>query len=532
MNNLPSFIHPAGLIWIGTVAALAAQSTWTPATREALPTVVSSGLTPGGFRMEIAAPPGDYRFERSTTMLAKSWMDLGAVNTVNGTGVAVDAGALSLPKAFYRVAGGFEETQMKLIAFDATLSSASITDPEVFVWGGLQTRQSLENLLFQTAEPTSGLVRVLGGTSGSFVASPNLDSRIFTWVESIDEPEVLPVTISGDILSIQAEEGPIEFRPIEDGGHSRLGMARQNDTFIDGDFTSVERSLETLWVIAKSQNAQPSALAGDWGFVRILSAGYENVDLIDGIGFLDGLVFPTSITSGPNPRTLTVGSAEGFEIEHAWGLAPAEVDSLFYTDNPNVTVSLDLAMDGGVTLTVPGENAFRGMVSPSAKLLVAASSTPDITSDPGNEGQDSGEVQWLVGVKRTNTPALAGKTYRVLRQGWWVDGDFFEIDRGDSTDRLVFNAGGTLVERTSAFIFDTVSFDGVLDNGTDPAELEMSVTINAQGRILMEDSVAGEYTVKTLGFAQEGGGLLVLVDCIETAEGAAGLGLMIAIEEP
>lgn len=508
---------------------LAAQTPWTPATRQAVPEILSSGLTPGGFRIEIAAPPGDFRLERSTTLLPNSWQNLGAINPVLGIGEEIDAGALSLPKAFYRVAGGFEEASMKLIAFDSSLSSATF---DGFQWGGMWTWQTRENLVFQIAEPGSGLVTLLDGDEGGFLVEPN--NGIYTSVGQWNDPETYPVTVTGDSWSIDTFDGLIELTPVEEGGHALAGIARDEFSYDGGDgYSATERSLETLWVIAKSQDAQPSDLAGDWGFVRILSDG------TDTDGYLDGYVFPTSITAGPNPRTFTVGNAEAFEIEHNWSSIPAGVNSLFYTENADVSVSVDLASDGGVTLGLPGENPIKGIVSPSAKLLVAASSTPDITSDPNNEGQDSGEVQWLVGVKRTNSPALAGKTYRVIRQGWWVEDDFFEIDRSDSTDELAFDATGTSVSRTSAFIFDAVSFDGLFENGSEPSTLTMDVSTNAQGRILMEAGVAGEFTVKTFGFAQEGSGLLVLVDAIEVEANpledipaSGGLGLMIAVEVP
>jgi hypothetical protein len=504
-------------------AALAAQTTWTPATREAVPEILSSGLTPGGFRIEIAAPPGDFRLERSTTLLWNSWQGLGAIDPVFGIGTRTDAGALSLPKAFYRVAGSFDETAMKLVSFDTALSSASFDGRD---WGGLWTRQARENLLFQTGEPARGLVTLLGGDDGGFIVEPNINPPIFTSVGSWNDQFTLPLAITGDDWLIDDPVGDIELIAAENGGHARVGIASDEFTYGDEGFSATERQQEILWMISKSQNAQPSDLAGNWGFVRILSDGFDTN------GFLDGYVFATSIAAGPNPRAFTVANAEGFEIEHAWSQVPAAVNSLFYPDNPGDVVSLNLASTGEVTLSVAGENAFKGIVSPSAKLLVAAASDPDITSDPDNDGRTFGEVQWLVGVKRTNNPVLNGKTYRVIRQGWWVDGDFFEVDRSDATDVLVFNANGTSVSRTSAFIFNAVSFGGVFENGTDPAALDMDVSVNAQGRIQMEDNVAGDYTVRTRGFAQEGSGLLVLVDCIETADGAAGLGLMIAVQRP
>lgn len=536
-ERLQTFLHVmkisriacfSGLAWPCLSAILSAQTTWTPDTRQAVPEILSSGRTPGGFRIEIAAPPGEFRLERSTTLLPNSWQDLGAINPVIGIGEATDPGALALPKAFYRVAGGFEETAMKLVVFDSALSSASFDGA---VWGGMWTWQTRENLVYQSAEPTSGLVTLLDGEEGGFIVEPNVSPSIFTSVGQWNDPETFPVTVTGNNWTIDTFGNLIDLIPVEEGGHVLAGISRDEFSFDDGNgFSSTERSLETLWAISKSQNAQPSDLAGDWGFVRILSDGFDTE------GFLDGYVFPTSIVAGPNPRTFTVDNAEGFEIEHAWSGVPAVVNSVFYTDTENpVVVSLDLASNGEVTLTVPGENPFKGIVSPSAKLMVATASTPDLE----NPSETFGEVQWLVGVKRTNIPALGGKTYRVLRQGWWVDGDFFEIDRSDATDELVFNADGTSVTRTSTFLFDAVSFEGVYENGSDPAVLDMSVSINAEGRIQMEDIVPGEYTVRTRGFAQEGSGLLVLVDCIETeadpVEGfpaAAGLGLMIAVEQP
>jgi len=511
-------------------AVLAAQSAWTPATREAVPEILSSGLTAGGFRLEIAAPPGDYGFARSTTLLENSWQNLGTINPLLGTGEATDPGALALPKAFYRVGGGFQETRMQLIAFDSTLVDSSLNDPgDPLEWGGMRTRQTRQNLLFQTAQPTSGLIRLLDGESGGFLVERKINPQISTQVSKLNVPKTYPVTVSGAGWNI-AVDGGLDLIPVESGDQSFMGIHRLvGDPTLgdDGTTTSTKRSLKSLWMIAKSENAQPADLAGNWGFVTIFSDGY----VTDGL--LDGLAFPTSITAGPNPRSFTVNSVTGFEIEHEWGVIPAGVDSDFFTVTPNVNISLDLATDGGVTLTFPDGNPFRGMVSPSARLMVAASSIPDIVSDPDNVGLGFGEVQWLVGVKRATTPVLAGKTYRILRHGWWVEGDFFEVDRSGETDQLMFNVGGTSVTRSSEFIYDAVSFAGGFSSGSDADEFEMTVSIDPQGRILMEEIVPDDFTVRTFGFAREGSGLLVLVDSIELADGtAAGIGLMIAIEEP
>jgi hypothetical protein len=526
MTKIFRIAYFPGLACLCLSPVLTAQTTWTPETRQAVPEILGSGLTPGGFRIEIAGPPGDFRFQRSTTLLPGSWQDLGGIDPFFGTGEATDPGALSLPKAFYRVAGGFEETAMKLVSFDSTLSSASFDD---FEWGGLWSQQARENMIFQSAETTSGLVTLFDGESGGFIVEPNIDPRIFTSVDQWNDPAILPVAINDNIWSIDTFGGPVDLIPLEDGGHALAGIARDEFSYEDDGFSATERSLETLWAISKSENAQPSDLAGNWGFVRILSDGFETE------GFLDGYAFPTSITAGANPRTFTINNAQGFEIEHNWDLFPAEVNSVFYPDNPGTVVSLDLAANGEVTLTLPGENPFKGIVSPSAKLMVATASSPDLE----NPSEDFGEVQWLVGVKRTNTPALGGKTYRVIRQGWLVDGDFFEIDRGGPTDELVFDSGGTSVTRTSEFNFDNVSFEGVYDDGADPTPLIMDVSVNAQGRILMEDGVPGSYTARTFGFAQEGSGLLVLVDSIDfeadpetDLPAAAAIGLMIAVEVP
>jgi hypothetical protein len=512
-------------------ATSSAATVWLPVTQEAVPEILGAERTPSGFSLEMAAPPGAYTFQRSLTLAGGSWQNLGIINPVSGVGAALDPAALTLPAAFYRVAGGFQETPMQLIAFDSTLSSTTFTSPpDVFVWGGMWTRQSRENLLYQRTNPDNGLFKLLGGESGSFLVEPTNFFKVFTSVEQWNDIETFPLATTASQWVVDVEGG-VTLIPAEGGNHSLVGIYRQDEeTYGDENFTSTDRSLETLWAIARSQDANPADLAGEWGFVRIL------IDAFDSDGIYSGLTFATSIAAGPNPRSFSINSIDEFEILHLWptDTEPTGVFPDFFSEtlNPPLVPQLSLASDGEVVITVPGEDGdevFKGMVSPSAKLVVATSSVPNIDDNPGNEPGDFGSVQYLVGVKRAINPQLAGKTYRVIRHGWWVEGDFFEVERSGTGAKLVFNANGTMVTRTEQVSSDFVSFDGVFGNASFSDNVNIPVSVNG-GQILMELSEPG-FSLKTYGFAQEGSGLLVLVDSIEDGNGA-GLGLIIAIEQP
>jgi len=524
------------LIILGTATGATAELAWTPASEQAMPEVVAAGFVPEGFKFEIAAPPGEYELQRSTTLLPGSWQPLGVMETSDGSASNTDPAALSLPAAFYRIEGGFDELPMKLIAFDVSVTSGGIA-PNFF--GGLWTGHAHQDFLLQKhPDSDEALVKFFGERFTSFRIEPaNSMGIISAVVESRSEVDVLPVGFESDRWLVDADIGEIPFFKLEGGDHSLIGMVRDSNTSQfgtpQGTYSSTEEAISTLLVISKSEDADPADLAGDWGFVRIM------VDGVESDGIFGGLSFTTSVTAGPGPRPIAITSITDFEIEHIW--AEANVDWYFETETiaPAITTALDLAPDGTVSIADPDDGPpFSGIVSPSAKLLVATKSDPDLAA-PGsgdtNEflpGLDGAEVQYLVGVKRTNSPQLAGKSYRIIRQGWWIADDGFEIDASGEVDRLVFNAAGTSAVRTSSFDFQFVDFAGGMGSDSDTIVQPMTVDISAGGKITLEGGVAGDYHITSFGFAQEGSKLLILVDAIETEEDGAGLGLIIAIEEP
>lgn len=525
------------LLVLCSTAAASAQLVWNPATVEAVPEVISAERMAAGFKLEICAPPGEYVLRRSTTLLPDSWQPIGVLEPVDGLAAATDAEALSLTSAFYRVEGTFSEMPQKLIGFETGIASAGVVPNAL---GGLWTGHAHQDFLFQRrAGSDAALAKFSGERFTSFRIEPtNLGGgTISASIKSGDEVDLIPIEVDADRWVVTADVGDVPLFKLEGGDHSLIGIFRDSESNDSptpfGTYSSTEEAISTLWTISKSTAANPTDLAGDWGFVRIMVNGVSS----DGI--YSGLAFTTSITAGPNPRPISISSVTEFEIEHIWPNSDVEWSFSSEVFNPPITTSLILAADGGVSIPDPEDGPdFLGMASPSARLVVATKSTPDLPAPGAGEvdeflpNLDEAAVQWLVGVKRTNTPQLAGKTYRIIRQGWWVDGDEFEIDAGSETDRLVFNAAGTSVTRTSSFAYEAVSFDGVMDSGSETIVQPMSVNVDVEGKITLEGGVVDDYNIRSFGFAQEGSKLLVLIDAIATEEEGAGLGLIVAIEEP
>ena len=519
-----------------------AQTTWTSATRDVVPQIMAAGLTPGGFRLEMEAPPGNYMMERSTTLLPESWQEVGPINPVLGSGELTDGAALSLPSAFYRVAGGFQETNMKVIVFDSMISSGGYLEDGIY--GGLWTGQTEENFLFQSSNAESGLLRALGGESAKFRIEPTNNFGVLSaYMERWNDVETIPATVSESSWDFTFDEGNLSLFKLEGGNHSLFGISRSTFEFQEtdeyGTYVNNERDVESIWAIAKSTNASPSDLSGDWGFVRIM------VDGLNSDAVFNGEAWHTTFTAGANPRPFSIASYTDFDIEHIWPSGDVNaVYSSLVSHDPVVTPELNLAADGSVTITVPnigGEGGgpdFKGIMSPSAKLLVATAIDPDTSAIPQGEIDtfipelDGAVSEWLVGVKKTNTPQLAGKTYRVLRKAWWMDGAAFEIDYSGPNDQLVFNESGTSVTRTFDSARDAVDFEGVFSQGTSNEPLSMTVSVDSDGKIILEGSIPDDYTTRAFGYAQDGSNLMVMVETGETVDGAAGLGLIIAVLDP
>lgn len=515
-------------VWVGA-------QTWTPATRDLLPVITSSGLAPAGYRLAIEAPPGSYSVQRSTGLLAFNWQPVGTISPAGGFGQFTDPAALSLDNAFYRIAGGFQETPVKLLSFSSSVSSGGIDGFDFY--GGLWTGHATEDLLFQRSNPVTGQILALGGEFASFRMEPlNPAGVISAVLEVWDDNEILPVTTAATSWVVDTEDGDLRLFKLEGNEHSLIGISQSDFGYeVDtefGTYFSDESEVEMLWAISKSTNATPAGLAGAWGFVRIL------VDGVESDAIYNGEAWTTNFTTGPNPRSFSISNYTEFDIEHAFPFG--DVDAIFgnYTQSPPQVLSLNLATDGEVVIRFPsGAEAFKGIVSPTGKLLVASGSDPSVADLLAGETDvflpelEGAVTEWLVGVKRAVTPQLAGKTYRVIRQGWWAEGDYFEIEHSGPAERLVFNAAGTAVSRTSDFNFEYVFFDGALDWDKETFTFPMSVNVNAEGQILLRTAADSDTDVRTFGFAQEGSNLLILVDSWETDTGAAGVALMIAVAQ-
>lgn len=491
--------------------------------------------------MEIQAPPGNYTLERSVNLSQGSWQSVGPIVPNVEFGSLTDAAALALPAAFYRVAGGFQETEMRSISFASTISSSG--NPQSGILGGLWTGNSQDSLRLQSANPQSALIKSQAGERARFRVEPTSSfGQISAYVERWNDEETLPLTINGGRLNLTHEEGNLELFQLEGGNHSIFGIGQYADETTEtgefGTYLNSERGTEAIWAIAKSVNANPADLAGDWGFVRVL-VNAEQAGLLSN-GWFNVEAWHTTITAGPNPRPFAVSSFMDVDVQHQWpsGQVVTQFRPLV-VHSPVVSVSLSLSPNGEVTIQPEeSDTLFRGMVSPSAKLMVLASSVPDSSDLPAapSERFDSNLNQavseWAVGVKKTSSPQLAGKTYRILRQGWWMDGPTFKINASNAGERVVFNSNGSSATCSFDSQIQTVQFDGGITQSTHSGTLPMSVSVDAAGRILLEGSIPGESTIRTFGYAQEGSNLLVMVESVESTDGSAGLGLLIAVPEP
>jgi len=517
-----------------TPMVVQAATVWNSATTEEVPGVTFAGMTPSGFRFEISAPPGDYPVQYSTNLL--QWFPLGVIEPPVGTGDIVDAGALGRPAGFYRAAGGFEETRMHVIALESAVESSGF--PGYQMLGGLWSGHSNEAALFQSSNPADGLLRLVGGTFSQFRIEPgNTYASLAGYAEIYGDEDVFPVIKGVDSFNVITDDDvEIEFFKLEGGEHSLVGLF--NDTYDyddpDSDYTSTEESIGMVFLAAKCTDAQEADMTGDWGFViNLIEAEPDRV-------LYSGMAVVASMAAAP--LRASVSKVTEFKIDQFFD--PAFVDAYSVVEAINEVFPASLSADGSFQLDAGMQ--FKGFVSPSARFFAVAATDPGVESIPPSEEDvfqpvlAEAQTQVIVGVKRDPDPQLGGKTYRIIRKGWWVEDDGFEIDRSADGDRLVFNAGGTSVTRNSESLFTTVFFDGVIKNsvpGEETVSLTLAVTKDpATGQIDMEGGFTedGEvFTYRSFGFAQEGGDLLVLVDSITTSsDGSAGLGLIIALREP
>jgi hypothetical protein len=325
----------------------------------------------------------------------------------------------------------------------------------------------------------------------------------------------------------------IEIFKMEGGDHSLVGLF--NDTYDyddpDSNYTSTEESTGMVFLAAKSTDAKEADMTGDWGFVINLIAAEQDRVLYSGMAAV------ASISAAP--LSVSVSKVTEFKIDQFF--EPNFVQTENIVEIINEVFPASLSADGSFDF-----DGLKGFVSPSAKFFAIAATDSGIESIPSGEEDvfqpnlEEAESQVIVGVKRDANPQLGGKTYRIIRKGWWVEDDAFEIDRSADGDRLVFNAAGTSVTRNSESLFTTVFFNGAMKNsgpGDDPVNLTLAVSKDAAtGQITMEGGFTDDgevFTYRSFGFAQEGSDLLILVDTITTTSGgSAGLGLIIALREP
>jgi hypothetical protein len=525
---------PIASAFLYSIVGAQAQTRWIPASREQVPAIVEARLAENGYRLSLHAPVGNYLIERSLHLLPDSWIQVGIVSPVDGFGSFTDVAALSLDNAWYRVVGAFEETDFKLLSFVSSVTSDGYEGSGYF--GGIWTGLSNQNLAVQRSGPTSGILSMQTGEFASFRMEPLNPAGVLSAVlENWRDEYVLPFSNDATSWTIDTGEAELSMHKLEGGDHSLIGI-RQSD-YVDefetefGTYSTIESEVEVLWAIAKSSNASPADLAGGWGFIRLF------VDGIESDAIYNGEAWATTFTAGPNPLPFSIGAYSEFDVEHLF--PSGEVDALYgnYTENPAQQLTLDVAVDGRAVIKSGTDVAYRGMVSPSAKLLVASGSNPALADLPVGQNfaflseLDGAATEWLIGVKRAHSPQLGGKTYRVIRQGWWVEDDYFEIEYSGEDERLAFDAAGTAVSRTSDYRFEFVTFDGFIDWDAATETFPMTVSVDGQGRILMQSNATGSVKVRTFGYAQEGSNLLILVDSFETDAGPAGVSLMVAVRE-
>ncbi|MEY4242559.1 MAG: hypothetical protein RLZZ245_144 [Verrucomicrobiota bacterium] len=508
-----------------------ATPVWEIASRQASPTILSAAKNPDGFRLAFEAPPGNYTLERSINL--QTWASLGGLGISAGSGLFTDVGALTLDRAFYRIAGSFEEVPMGIIGFSSKVASGGMVGGPSY--GGLWTGHSFQNFVLQRGNSTDALLRFSSAwATESRVETMSDLPMLAAWVEKWNEDQALPTAVTPNGLSVDLGEDQLELISLEGGDYSWVGLLKDENSVVDNDYQETSLQIEMPVILAKSRNASSVAMDGNWGLVRIMT------DATSSEITYAGAAYPVTFSAGATQ--LDFSQFMDFEIEQY--LPSGGLAHFSNMGSESMSLATSVTADGAFHLLSPEGLEFTGRVSPSAKFLAAAASPmglenlPDGASEAFLPNLEEVENQWLLGVKRTFSPDLAGKSYRIIRKGWWVEGQTFEIDASGTGDRLVFNSSGTSAMRSSEFNFSAVDFSGFLESslpGEATIDQPMSVTVDERGQIEMQASFEEEgdlVTIRSFGFAREGSDLLILVVAIQDGSGGAGIGLIIAVREP
>ncbi len=515
--------------------SLHAATVWSPAVTEESPEVRSAAITAGGFRIEIDAPPGSYPVEKSANLAG--WEAEGEASGTLGAVSYTDAGARESPVGFYRVGGSFDQGLLHGLGFVSRVESSGML-PDGDTYGGLWTGHSFETGRVQSADPADALLRIDAMAASAFRIQPsNPHAVLGAYIETSRQPEVSALAMGEASWMVPAGDGgpPVTLLTLEGEGGALAGISEESEQQSSGFYQSTTAEFGLFLAAPAVVDANPADLQGDWGFVRVL------VEADPAGALFSGAAYTGSISAAGT--ALAVEAGNEFEIEQSFSPATVTVSESF-DPAVDVTLTVDLAAEGSVRIFEPEEeNSLEGFVSPTAKWMAAASTSPGIEVLPEGQAEHyaahlpEASTQLLLGVKRDATPALAGKTYRIVRCGWYVESGAFEIDRSGEGDRLVFSADGQSATRTSDFVFRAVTFSGELDSSTPGDELgtfPMSVSTAGDGSISLAATLEEDdetMDLHTFGFAQEGGDVLVLVDAASSTGGSASLGVIIAVRE-
>jgi hypothetical protein len=98
------------------------------------------------------------------------------------------------------------------------------------LYSGLWSGHTEEDLVFQSANAGSGLVKLMDGQSTKFRMEPTNDfSVVSAFMECWDDVEFFPVTISGSSWDFAIDDGSLTMFQLEGGRHSLFGFNRHGD---------------------------------------------------------------------------------------------------------------------------------------------------------------------------------------------------------------------------------------------------------------------------------------------------------------